>query len=361
MARDLCEAALPSNRHALEKRALSAEGHQRLVTAIRDLAALSPTSGFVPDLRLHPDEEEEDDPLGLDKVLNAFTGAVAPPKKAIFDTALRTAERLAVSCAHTRIRYAGVSAAVGHISANWSSGTPTVDLLDANALLDQDIQRCLRLLVEIARAAKDQSVDVQGLRNGLKRATKLIEKTRLSAAGRLATIVGQVILPNPTAPPPPEQPDDALAAAWADGSHAAALDVLLSRPQHPDTDTAVALLRAVLSNDRNQSLSALRLCSDRTRDAQPLLAAAIDICIGGCAIWAEDGDTAQAAAERLMALGRDRRNGMLLAAGAFTSMSASELREDLAQAETLRRTVGTELFHMGAPAGLTLLARWRRP
>jgi hypothetical protein len=360
LARDLCAAAIASGQHALPKRALDGDCRKRLITSITGLANLGPTAGFLPDLRVPSGAEDEDDPLGLDDVLHAFTGAVADPQSALYDTALQTAERLAVACAHTRIRYAGVSAAVGHISSHWSSGTPTADLLGANALLDQEIQKCLRLLVEIARAAKGQSVDVQGLRNGLKRAVKLIEKTRLSAAERLATIVGQVILPNPKAPLATEPPDDALAAAWADGSYAAALDVLQTHPQHPDTDIAVALLQTVLSNDHTQSVTALERFSDRTRHTQPVLSAALDVCHGGCALWAEDGASAQMSALRLMELGRRRRNGMLLTAGGITAMSVAELDGDLARAERLRRDIGSELFHMGAAAGLTLLARWQR-
>jgi len=359
LARDLAHAALTRSSHRIRTRQLSPDAHDRLVGTLRRLAALSPTGRFIPDLQLGEPVADPDDPLGLDDVLNTFTNAAAPRDQAVYNTAVRTAERLAVSCAHTRIRYAGVSAAIGRISASWSSGTPTADLLEINEALDHDVQRCLRLLVEVARAAKGRSVDLPGLRTGLKRASTMIERARRSMAYKLAPLIGGVILPSPNVGPEPSRPADALQDAWDDGSHTAALDALRQLAPGLERDIAIALTEAVLSNDAD--LDPLGQLSDATRPERPLLSAAVDVCLGGCAIWAENTDSALQSAARLQALGRQRRNGMVLTAGALTAMSALEIRGDRDGIDDLRVRAGAELHYLGAAAGVTLLARWTPP
>jgi len=361
MARDLCASALSASSHRVRKRPLPPVAQERLMGTLTRLAGLSQTADFVPDLHVSEPTPDPDDPLGLDEVLVAFTEAAAPPDQAAYDTAVRTAERLAVSCAHTRIRYAGVSAAIAQATGNWSSGSPTLDLLDLSEALDHDIQRCLRLLVEVARAAKGRSVDLQGLRNGLKRASKMLGKTRHTATQNLTPLIGGILHPDPTVAPEPMPSNDALQAAWDDRSQTAALEALRALPEGLDREVAIALTEATLSNHPRATFDALEPLADKLRGDQPLIAAALDVCAGGCALWAEASDLARRCGGRLQDLGRDRQSGMLLTAGALTDMSALELRGEHEAVEDLRRATGTTLHYWSAKAGVTLLARWAPP
>ncbi len=358
MARDLCAAALPASSHRVRPRGLPPFANQRLIDGLSRLAGLSSPRGFIPDLQPVESVEDADDPLGLDEVLAAFTGATEAPDQATYDTALRTAERLASACAHTRIRYAGVSAAIGAICSHWSSGSPTADLLDISSELDAEIQSCLKLLVDVARAAKGRAVAPTGLRNGLKRSARLIERSRRAAAKRMASLIGGVILPNPHVSEEHKDPQDRLSAAWEDGIPAAVLEALLEHPEGLERTVAVTLTEATLSNDAKTSVRALGQLSNEIRPDRPLLSAALDICRGGCAVWAEDPNTALEVAARTQTLGRTRRNGMILASGALTAMAALELQEDYDGLQEKRLCAGGELFHMGSAAGVSLLARW---
>jgi len=358
LARDLADAALSPQRHRVAPRTLSSTTQQRLLDAIVRLADLSSPRGFIPDLQVIKSKPDPDDPLGIDDVLAAFTGAAQAPDQAVYDTALRTAERMASSCAHTRIRYAGVSVAIGDISSHWSSGTPTADLVDICSELDLEVQGVLKLLVEVARAAKRRSVEPAGLRNGLKRAARMIDRARTTAAKRMAYLIGGVLLPDPNVAAEESWPSDPLSAAWQDGKPEVVRDALLSLPDSIERVAALALIDAVLSNDPSRSVQALLEISDSTRQTAPPLSAAVDICLGGCAIWAQDVVVALDVADRQQRLGHARRNGMILASGALTAMAAKELAGDPEGAAAIRMDAGTGLFHMGANAALSLLARW---
>ena len=361
MARNLVGAALPPASHRLSPRSLSVPAHDRLTEAIVRRAGLGATRGFVPDALQVVTEVDLDDTLGIDEVLSAFTGASEAADRATYDTVLRSAERMASACAHTRIRYAGVSVAIGGISSHWSAGTPAVDLLEINQQLDADIQSVLKLLVDVARAAKGRTVDPAGLRNGLKRAARMIERSRLAAAKRLATLIGAVLLPNPDIGPEQPWPENDLQAGWDDGLFEVARRELLLAPPGLDRDVALTLTGAVLTNAPAQAVVSFTDLSTDLRPKRPLLAAALDVFLCSSAIWAEAPAAALQAADRLIGLGRLRRNGVLYAAGALTHLSALELDNRSGDIQTRRLDFGAELYQMGAPAALSLLARWTPP
>jgi hypothetical protein len=358
MARDLVAASLPATTHRVRPAALSSIAQQRMVDTLVRLADLTSPRGFIPVLQSVESPEGPDDPLGIDDVLAKFTGAIERADRATYDTGGRAAMGMAALCAHSRIRYAGVSVAIGAASSHWSRGSPTANLLDINAKLDRDIQHSLKLLIDVAQHARGRNVALKGLRNGLKRAARFIERARTAAANRMASLIGGILLPDPVVEPEFEIPADALSAAWEDGTPQLALEVLETWPDSLERRVALTLTRAVLANDPRVSVAELGELSSEIRGERPMLSAAVDVCLGGCAIWANDIDTALTVAARQRALGRTRRNGMILATGALTEMSVFELRDGPDRARAVRIDAGAELFHMGATAGLSLLARW---
>ncbi len=201
---------------------------------------------LLPELSTPAAEEAEDaDPLGLDDVLAQFTGGAVDPDAGLYDAAVQAAEKLAAACARLRVRTVGVSVALAETADLWTAGAPTENLLWVAAQLDQEVNRILQLLVEIARAAQGRQVAPPGLRNGLKRAATWIDRANGQVPALLATIVGGVLpgLVEVLAPPDPP-PEDPLELAWGDGTPRDALGWIEGLDAGLERDLALVFTRA---------------------------------------------------------------------------------------------------------------------
>lgn len=335
----------------------------RIALAIHQLADLPSAARALPSL---PDpsptlDEEDDDPLGLDAIIAQHTGEGLDPQASLYQTCVQSAERLAAQIARTRVRIAAVAAAIANVARHWSAGPPHAHLLQTLHQLDQASMRTLQLLVEIARAAQRHAVAVRGIQNGLKRAARAIdEHVRTSVIG-LAQVAASVLPGVPDLPPPPEPPQDALQLLLDEDRPGEALALLQSQGS-ADAQAATALLRVFMAEPPASLMEPLAQAAERARSVdRPWLATALDVFLGSCALWTGELERAEALARQQVELGRQRRNGMLVAVGVLLAMEAALARGDAEQAHVLRRDGGALAWHMGAQGALSLLARWRPP
>ncbi|TNE90633.1 MAG: hypothetical protein EP330_07725 [Deltaproteobacteria bacterium] len=212
----------------------------------------------------------------------------------------------------------------------------------------------MALLVDIARAAQMGQVGPKGLTRGLSRAAKAIDEQRRGTTRALATAAASALPEGARLVPPQPVPEDPLWEAWADQRPLDALPWLASSLTGWERDAAIALTR-LGAGELGLADELAALCPEAPAPFVAPLAILRD-----AALLYEDRasevDT-RARAERAL----ETRNGLLLAEAAITQMEAQVRLGDLAAAETHRATVGKQLYHLGAYAGFSLLARWSPP
>jgi len=334
-----------------------------LATILDDLAEWEDPYSLVPALEVQPLEADPDDPLGLDTVMEEMTGGATDPEKPLFDASIHTAERLASAAARSRVLFAGTGVAIAEVAALWSSGAPASDLADVMSKFDREIAGLLQLLVEIARAAHRRSVPPVGLHAGLRRAARSLRKIRTRGTRQLVEVIGGV-LPGHAAlvVAEPELPDP-IRAALSVGQPAEALPWLEAQPPDLDRDTALVLTRAVAGALPTDLLRPLRDIVHRWREERDdvIARAPLEIALGAAALFCGELDEAMEIADRLLDLGRRRRNGLVVAEGALLGMEVLLASGDLAALERRRHRAGHLLWRMGARGALSLLARWTPP
>lgn len=304
--------------------------------------------------------EEDDDPLGLDAIVASMTGGAQDPSAGLWDGFLQTAERMAGLCARLRVDAAATLLAVADVCDLWSAGAPTLDLLRIAGQVDAEVGRVLQLLVEVARAIQKRTVPPPGIRNGLRRAAKTIEAVYHQLPAWIDPVVGGVLPPGARVPPlPPPAPQDALEEAWADGEPLAAVGALRSLPASLERDVAIAWTRA--AGGRPAGLADELLALARRAEERPALAAALAISAGPCLLWDGEHDRALALARAHADEAIARRNGSWLAAAGLLEVEARLVAGDPEGATAALRDTAWRCWHLGAPAALTLLLRWRPP
>ncbi len=333
--------------------------HEHVVMVMDDLVDLPSAATLVPYVpELERDVPEDDDPLGLDDILESFTSPRADPLESLYATVLHGAERLASAVARTRVRFAGLGRALCDVGDQWITGAPVDAVLALVAHADEQSGRILKLIVEIAQAARRRSVDPQGIRNGLRRAARMLDKLVRTTLRSMASLVGGILHAVPTVPEVfVPDPDDPLVGAWADGNPAEAIAWL--RRQSPGWDREAAILfTRVGAGEAAASLADPLLALAAARDARPHLAEAARVIAGSCLLWSERHAEALAVGERHVELGRARRNGLLMATGALLAMEVHQRRGEQEALDALRYRVAKDAWHMGHRAAFTLLMRW---
>jgi len=334
-----------------------------LEVVLRDLIDLPSAKTLVPHVPEVPRyEADEDDPLGLDDILAEHTGGRPDPLASIYANTILGAERLASAVARTRVRFAGLAVALADVGDQWVAGGPVEPALALVAHADTESQRILTLLVEIAQAARRRAVDPQGIRNGLRRAAKLLDKVVTTTLRSMARLTGALLPDLPDLPPiytPP--PDDGLAGAWADGTPREALPWLARQPEGLDRDAAELFTRLGAGQSPGALAAPLRRLADRADVPRPQLAEAARVVAGACCLWGGDHDGALVLAQHQQQLGRQRRNGLLMAAGTLLEIEVHHAKGDFAEREAVRFARGVDAWHMGQRAGLSLLLRWEEP
>lgn len=363
VARDLLAAALGERRHtAVPGRPLPAAAAAHLAAVVRDLVQPPDPAVLVPSAVEPGPAEEADDPLGLDAVVTSLTGGPQDPLAGVYDGLLQAAERMAGLCARLRVDAAGLLLAVAESCDLWTAGAPVRDLLAVAEHVDAEAQKVLQLLVEIARAVQKRAVPPPGVRNGLRRAARALEQAFSDLPGLVGPVVGGVLPASADVPGVPTWPQDALAAAWADGEPAQALHALGALPASLDRDVAIAWTRAAAERPGAALADEIVALSARAEaQGRALLAGALALSAGPSLLWAGHLDKALAVGKAGVAAALVRRNGTWLAASALLEVEARLAGGDAEGARGALRDATWRCWHVGSPAGLTLLLRWRPP
>lgn len=335
----------------------------RIEAVLRDLLDLPSAVTLVPHLpTVEPHRPDDDDPLGLDDVLASHTGGRPDPLESLYATCQLGAERLASAVARTRVRLAGLAVALAEVGDQWIAGAP----LDASLALvehaDSESQRVLALLVEITQAARRRAVEPPGIRNGLRRAARMLDKVVTSLVRSFVRLVAG-LLPEAPGPLPPVPPpaDDPLAGAWGDGTPRDALPWLAQQPEGWSRDVAVALTRLGAGAAPSALAGPLLVLADAAPASRWALAEALRTVAGSCLLWAGDDDGALALGRSQRLRGRARRHGLLMASGTLLALEVLRRRDDEAAVDALRLQCGVDAWHMGQRAAVQLMLCWTPP
>lgn len=340
---------------------LPAGASAALTEALGQLArwqALEPT---VPDLDDVPEPEPDpDDPLGLDAILAAETGGAPDPQEAVYKAALAHAERLASAASHTRITWSAVAVLVDEVACLWTT-SPAPMLLQLAKRLDEEVDKTLQLLLEVARACQKRSFPPRALRNGLKRSARMLDSLRAQLDELFVSLIGG-ILPGPVEVPiRPRLRPDPLTVAIEGGVPLEALPWVETLPDDVDTDAArLALL--VLGGAPPARIAELAAALHTRAMTRPgPLATVATLLHAHASLHLGDHARVHDLAEGLAAVGRARRNGLLVAEAALLSMEASAAEDDLDTAEETRLRAGRLCWELDSRGALSLLARWTPP
>jgi hypothetical protein len=326
------------------------------------LVRLESAIGLVPRFPEPRIEEEEDDPLGLDAFMIEQTGGAKDPHEAVYKAAIQAAERLAAALFRVRLRLVGTGAAVADLAVTVAEANVAETVFELMGRVDARTEQTMILLREVAKAAQKRQVAPSGLRNGLLRAARDLDKARADTRAELGALVAGLIPRTPEIPAPLEAPDDALAQAWGDGQPDDAIPWLASLPASLHRDAAIAFTRLATSASPEEEIDGLLALRARAADeGEPLLGYAAGVCAGAVSLHLGRWDDAAALAEEHVALGLTRRNGVFVAEGALLAIEARVGAGDLEGAEAVRKKLGAALWKMGARGALTLLARWTPP
>lgn len=314
------------------------------LAVIEQLVATEEPAGLVPQLTAPDDPEDDpDDFLGLDNVIAELTGGPKDRNEAVFRTAVQAAEKLAGATTLSRVRYAGVAALLHDVAADLG-GPSRAELRAFADHADQETQRVLQLLLEVARAAQRRTVPPPGLQNGLRRAAVALSRARRTIALHSAQVWASAI------PAPPGLAyDPAVGRIWVDADP----DVIDALPRDDVAEAFAALATAVEPGPLAARFALLR---KQATDAR--VAAALGVVLGSLRL--REGDLTEL--DRLAAsqaeIGRRAGNGLVIADAALLAMEIATRANDLDRVAQVRAGAGTELARRGYRAGLTLLARW---
>lgn len=343
----------------VEPRALPEQAQARLSPVLDLLLDLEDPEVYLPSLTAAPAVDIDDDPLGLDAILAQFTGGAPEPDEPLYYSAMQSAERLAAATARTRVHVAACSTSIAQVARLWSAGPPLEHLQQVAQTIDQETDRNLRLLVEIARAAKRKSVPPKGLKAGLTRAVRALRNAHRTARDLLSEIVGGLLPGLPSVPAPEEAVRTPLDEAWADGVPGHALPWLRSLPPGPLQRALVLLVELEAGRAPGEVGPELLAAASDLDD--PLLQEILRVHAGPCLLLGAQLEAAVELSRRQLEIGVSRRNGMLLANATLLGMEAHRLAGDDDALSELWTEGGQRAWGIGAPGALTVLARYSLP
>lgn len=327
--------------------------------ALTTFADLQSAESLVPSLATPPTPSaNDDDPLGLDAVVTEMTGGAPDPISSVYQAALQAAEKLAALASRARMKYAAAGAVLADIGLVWTGNPAALSLRAAMEQLDSEISEHLRLLVEIARATKAQSVPPEGIRNGLRRVSRGLDRSRGATQTKLVQIMAGLLPPVSRLQPPPGPVDDPFASALDEPARA--VHWLAAQPDGFETRLArmaMDIEAAVVAAELCDRLDQLK--REAASTGRPLLAAALSSIEGSARLQSGDYEGALKVASASIQFALARNNGLAVAEAALTAMEAFHALGALDRAQALRLDVGRALHVLNSSAGLSLLARWK--
>lgn len=348
----------------IEPRRLADEAMALLVRALRALLDMEDPHGLVPHLAdgVAPEDDDDDDPLGLDAVIAEFTGGVLDPREAVYRAFLQAADKVANAVYLTRVRLAGVAVAVADTTKLWASGVPGETLLDAMSDFDAATGEIIALLKDVARAANKRNVALRTLRAWLdKAADKLVEAVSHSLDA-MACAIGGVLPGEPDVPPATEAEPDALEHAWGDGTPHHAMGWIKSQPTTLDRDAAALFTRFATAWEPEDLADALVALRERANMLERVyLEDALGTLLGAVLLAEGRFTEAQELGRERFTTAMQRRNGVVAAEAALLEVEALHASGRPAEAEARRLRAAAMVWQLGTRGALTLLARWRPP
>ena len=362
--KDLTLALLRPNETQLKIQSPDPTVQQHLKAVLTDLMNLPAPQSMIPSevREASVERQPEEDPLGLDDVLTAFTGPQPDPQEASFQTAIESAEKIGSSCVNLRIQTAGMLAAFGRSCGRWSHGPPVQLLVAIASHVDLKTRDIFELLIEISNAGRDRTIPFSGLRNGLRRAARQSEDLQNETLEAVGRVLAGLLPTPPQALPQLPLPNDPISNAWADGSLFEALAWAQALPASPTRDLVSVLLECQLSppapDHVERLLAGIRLAEQLER---PYLARALEVICATTLLWLEPSDHLKSLVQTQKTHGQTQRHGFAYAAATLWESEASWRAGEVDASREVRASSGGVLFHMGSPASLDALARWTAP
>lgn len=358
LATDLYERWYRGQRTKVNLAELHLHESELLRAALRELLRLTdPFSLVIPPPVLPTPVTDEDDPLGLDAVLRAFTEPAPDPEARAYQSAVQSAEKLAHAAAQTRVQAASVAVLLSHIGQTWSAGDASVTLISVLGILDKDVQSMFKTLVDVGGAAHARTVELAGIHMGLTRTARALQKAQNKLVELLVRVVAGIIPGTPEifAHFPPSE--DPLESAMNEGRPALASPWLKTQIQSDEDELAWLLVRATAAAPGTLVGEAGALYAKASSHIKPLAG----LLWGGELIWSGQPRAAVDLGDRQFADALTKRNGVQAAEAVLLRLEGLRLMGDLDALEATRLRGGRALWTLGAHGGLSLLARWKPP
>jgi hypothetical protein len=361
VAAKLLEAHLAGNTYQRPAQALSEEAYASLEYFLRRVIDAWKPESFLPNFgSTQQPSTDPDDPLNLDAVMTQMLGPAKDQDDFLVETALTAAEHLATECARLRIQVAGTAIIISRLSELWTAGSPDTLLMSCANQVDAAVREALKLLVEIATAAKQKKVDTTGLENGLKHAATRVVVITDTAISCFIKAITTVLPGNPTLVIPPDVPDDPLSDAWGDSRPGQACDWLTTLPPTLETKAALLLTRADMGlSAPSLREEALQVRAEALAEGAHLYAHIAGLIAANGYLQADQPAAALELAGEMRSGAWQRRNGLALAAAAMYQLEALVALDQHEKVPQFHLEAGQQAWMLGAEAALSLLGRWK--
>lgn len=316
---------------------------------------------FLPNFSADRDTtDDSDDPLNLDAIMNEMLGPAKDQEEFLLEAALTAAENLATECARLRIQVAGTAVIIGHLSELWVSGSPDKMLMLCATRVDTAVRDALKLLVDIAGAAKRREVAVSGLETGLQHAAKRVKQVTATAVNGFVEAIATVLSGSPILILDTTEINDPLSAAWGDSRPAEAYEWLATLPPTLETKVAMLLTRADMGLSAPSLLQEALTVRREAKEQGSYLYAHVATLISANG-YLQGGNPAEAInlARELRQEAWSRRNGIGVATAAMYELEALTALGETDRRSEVHLAAGRQTWKIGADAALSLLARWQ--
>lgn len=346
-----------------EARELCVDAAAQVKRVLYEMLAFRDPAVFIPDLSpKEPTKFVDEDPLNLDAILAEHTTVKdSDPHKRRYAQGLKSAEKMAELTTQTRVRLAAACVLISEVSDLWLKGAPNQTLHSITQSVDRQTEDILRMLVEIAQATKKESIPHRGIQNGLTRAARALSDLRNRIVETLTMVAASVLPSPPTFEFERLAPSSPLATALADGVPMQAMPWLESLPSSFERAVSQVFLRGIAGGTPEELLpqfTDLFHESKSMQESAEWLQQVLDIALGVCALRAGALDQALDSAKRQKTVGRNRRNGILIAQASLLAMESLHRQGNAKGAEEYRLRSAQDCWALGSRGGLTLLARW---